>query len=100
VNRGRLVAQGSLDELTHGVAAPVWVRSPDSERLRGALTAKGIEAEYGEAGSGWLRVPDASLETVGTIAAENGLVLFELYRPRQSLESVFFELTSEPEATA
>ncbi len=100
VNRGRLVAQGSLDELTQGAAAPVWVRSPDAERLRGALAAKGIEAEPGEAGSDWLRVPDASLETVGTTAAENGIAVFELYRPRQSLESVFFELTSEPEATA
>ena len=100
VTRGRLVAQGSLDELTQGAAAPVWVRSPDAERLRGALAAKGIEAEPGEAGSDWLRVPDASLETVGTTAAENGVAVFELYRPRQSLESVFFELTSEPEAGA
>jgi ABC-2 type transport system ATP-binding protein len=100
INRGRLVAQGSLDELTQGAAAPVWVRSPDAERLRGALAAKGIEAEPGEAGSDWLRVPEASLESVGTTAAENGIAVFELYRPRQSLESVFFELTSEPEVTA
>ena len=33
ISRGRLVAQGSLDELTHGVEAPVWVRTPDPERL-------------------------------------------------------------------
>ena len=98
VTRGRLVAQGSLDELTQGATAPVWVRSPDPERLRGALGAKDIQAEPGEAGSDWLRVPDASLETVGTTAAEHGIAVFELYRPRQSLESVFFELTSEPEA--
>lgn len=97
VNRGRLVAQGSLDELTQGAAAPVWVRSPDAQRLRDALGAKDIVAEPGEAGSDWLRVPDASLETVGTTAAEHGIAVFELYRPRQSLESVFFELTSETE---
>jgi len=97
VNRGRLVAQGSLDELTQGAAAPVWVRSPEAARLRDALGAKDIQAEPGEAGSDWLRVPDASLETVGTTAAEHGIAVFELYRPRQSLESVFFELTSEPE---
>jgi len=35
---------------------------------------------------------------VGTTAAENGLAVFELYRPRQSLESVFLELTSGTEA--
>jgi hypothetical protein len=33
-------------------------------------------------------------------AAENGIPVFELYRPRQSLENVFFELTTEPEAAA
>jgi ABC-2 type transport system ATP-binding protein len=100
VNRGRLVAQGSLDELTQGAAAPVWVRSPEAERLRAALATKGIDAEQGEAGADWLRVRDSSLEAVGTTAAENGIAVFELYRPRQSLESVFFELTTEPERAA
>jgi ABC-2 type transport system ATP-binding protein len=98
VNRGRLVAQGSLEELTQGAAAPVWVRSPEAERLRSALVAKGVDAETGEAGPDWLRVHGTSLETVGTTAAENGIAVFELYRPRQTLESVFFELTAEPEA--
>jgi ABC-2 type transport system ATP-binding protein len=37
ISRGKLVAQGSLDELTHGVEAPIWVRSPEAERLRAAL---------------------------------------------------------------
>jgi ABC-2 type transport system ATP-binding protein len=86
VNRGRLVAQGSLDELTQGAAAPIWVRSPEAERLRAALATRGIDAAAGEA--------------IGMTAAENGIPVFELYRPRQSLESVFFELTSEPEAAA
>jgi ABC-2 type transport system ATP-binding protein len=98
VNRGRLVAQGSLDELTQGAAAPVWVRSPEAERLRSALVAKGVDAEAGDTGPDWLRVQGTSLETVGTTAAENGIAVFELYRPRQTLESVFFELTAEPEA--
>jgi ABC-2 type transport system ATP-binding protein len=98
LNRGRLVAQGSLDELTQGAAAPVWVRSPEAERLRSALVAKGVQAESGETGPDWLRVHGTSLETVGTTAAENGIAVFELYRPRQTLESVFFELTAEPDA--
>jgi ABC-2 type transport system ATP-binding protein len=99
ISRGRLVAQGSLDELTAGAAAPVWVRSPEHERLQAALTAQdGVTAEPGEAPGGWLAVRGASLETVGTTAAENGIAVFELYRPRQSLESVFLELTGETEA--
>ena len=99
ISRGRLVAKGSLDELTHGVEAPVWVRSPEPQRLRAALAAKErVTAESGEAGAGWLAVRGASLEEVGTAAAENGIPVFELYRPRQSLESVFLELTGETEA--
>ena len=99
ISRGRLVAQGSLDELTAGAEAPVWVRTPEPDRLRAALEARnGVSAEPGEAAGGWLAVRGASLETVGTTAAENGLAVFELYRPRQSLESVFLELTGGTEA--
>jgi ABC-2 type transport system ATP-binding protein len=99
ISRGRLVAQGSLDELTHGVEAPVWVRSPDPERLRAALeVSEGVHAQRGEAGAEWLAVRGASLEDVGMTAAENGIPVFELYRPRQSLESVFLELTGGTEA--
>jgi ABC-2 type transport system ATP-binding protein len=77
----------------------VWVRSPEHERLGAALSAQhGISAEPGEAPGGWLAVRGASLETVGTTAAEHGIPVFELYRPRQSLESVFLELTGGTEA--
>jgi len=101
ISRGRLVAQGSLDELTQGVEAPVWVRSPEPERLRAALAARdGVEAEPAEAEAegGWLAVRGASLEDVGMTAAENGIPVFELYRPRQSLENVFLGLTAGTEA--
>jgi ABC-2 type transport system ATP-binding protein len=99
ISHGKLVAQGSLDELTHGVEAPVWVRSPEPERLQAALSGRdGVDAQPAEAGGGWLAVRGASLEDVGTTAAENGIPVFELYRPRQSLENVFLELTSGTEA--
>ena len=99
ISRGKLVAQGSLDELTQGVEAPIWVRTPEPERLRAALAARdGVEAEPAEAGGGWLSVRGATLEEVGTTAAENGIPVFELYRPRQSLEHVFLELTAGTEA--
>jgi ABC-2 type transport system ATP-binding protein len=98
ISHGKLVAQGSLDELTQGAAAPVWVRSPEAERLRGALAAKGHEPAPGEAGPDWLAVRGASLEDVGTTAAEKGIAVHELYRPRQTLESVFLELTGGTEA--
>ena len=99
ISRGKLVAQGSLDELTAGAEAPVWVRSPEPDRLQAALNAQDdVSAEPGEAAGGWLSVRGASLETVGTTAAENGIAVYELYRPRQTLESVFLELTAGTEA--
>jgi ABC-2 type transport system ATP-binding protein len=99
ISRGKLVAQGSLDELTRGVEAAIWVRSPEPEPLHTALAAReGVDAERGEDGSGWLTVRGATLEEVGTTAAEHGIPVFELYRPRQSLEHVFLELTGGTEA--
>jgi ABC-2 type transport system ATP-binding protein len=99
ISRGKLVAQGSLDELTAGAEAPVWVRSPEPDRLQAALNAQDdISAEPGETEGGWLAVQGASLETVGTTAAECGIAVYELYRPRQSLEHVFLELTGGTEA--
>jgi ABC-2 type transport system ATP-binding protein len=99
ISRGRLVAQGTLEELTRGAEVPVWVRSPDAGRLRAALEARdGVSAEPGQAGEGWLAVRGASLEDVGTTAAESGAVVYELYRPAQSLEAVFLELTGGTEA--
>ena len=99
ISRGKLVAQGSLDELTAGAEAPVWVRSPEPDRLQAALNAQDeVSAEPGEAEGGWLAVRGASLETVGATAAESGIAVYELYRPRQSLEHVFLELTGGTEA--
>jgi ABC-2 type transport system ATP-binding protein len=99
ISHGRLVAKGTLEELTRGTEAPVWVRSPEAERLRAALAAKeGVTAEAAEAGEHWLAVRGASLELVGTTAADEGIPVFELYRPRQSLEHVFLELTGGTEA--
>jgi ABC-2 type transport system ATP-binding protein len=100
ISHGRLVAEGSLEELTGKAESPVWVRSPDAERLHVALVARdGVTAEKGEAGVGWLAVRGASLEDVGTTAAENGIAVYELYRPRQSLEAAFLELTGGTEAS-
>jgi ABC-2 type transport system ATP-binding protein len=96
ISRGKLIAQGSLEELTRDAAAPVRVRSSEPARLRIALAAKGAAAEVGT--RGWLRVSDVSLETVGTTALEHGIAVYELFRDQQTLEDVFLELTGETEA--
>jgi ABC-2 type transport system ATP-binding protein len=96
VSHGKLIAQGTVAELTSGTAATVWVRSPARGRLLEALRAKDVAAE--EAQGDWLSVAGSSLEEVGDTAAEHGIAVHELYRQAQSLEDVFLELTQGTEA--
>jgi len=96
ISRGRLIAQGGVEELTRDAASPVRVRTPEPDRLREALAARGIEADSPDAG--WLEVRAGSLESVGDAAAARGIAVHELYRDRQSLEEAFLELTGETEA--
>jgi ABC-2 type transport system ATP-binding protein len=96
VSRGRLVAQGTVDELTSGAGGAVWVRSPARDRLREALRAKGVTADEGQ--GDWLTVHGATLEVVGDTAAEHGIAVHELYQQSQTLEDVFLELTHGTEA--
>ena len=96
ISRGRLVADGGVDELTGGHAGAIRVRSPDPGRLRAALEASGIAAEPQDAN--WLAVHGSSLEAVGDTAAKHGIAVHELFEDRHSLEDVFLELTGGTEA--
>jgi ABC-2 type transport system ATP-binding protein len=96
ISRGRLVAQGTLAELTAGAGGTVWVRSPARDRLREALRARDVAAEDGQ--DSWLAVHGSTLEEVGDTAAEQGIAVHELYRQSQTLEDVFLELTEGTEA--
>jgi ABC-2 type transport system ATP-binding protein len=96
VSRGRLVAQGTVEELTAGAGGAVWVRSPARGRLLEGLRAKGVTVEEGQ--GDWLSVQGSTLEEVGDTAAEQGVAVHELYRQSQTLEDVFLELTRGTEA--
>jgi ABC-2 type transport system ATP-binding protein len=96
VSRGRLVAQGTVDELTAGAGRAVWVRSPARDRLREALEAKDVTVDEGQ--GDWLTVHGTTLEVVGDTAAEHGIAVYELYQQSQSLEDVFLQLTEGTEA--
>jgi len=96
VSRGRLIAQGTVDELTAGAGGAVWARSPARDRLRDALRTKDVTAEEGQ--GDWLTVHGGTLEVVGDAAAEHGIPVYELYQQSQSLEDVFLQLTEGTEA--
>ncbi|MFT4397022.1 ABC transporter ATP-binding protein [Gordonia lacunae] len=91
IGNGRIVAQGTKDELLAG--AGTRVRSLDDAALGEALVAAGITVQRNT--SGGLDV-DADPVDVGRAAAAVGVVLTEL-RPADGaqLEAMFLQLTAE-----
>jgi ABC-2 type transport system ATP-binding protein len=92
INRGRLVHEARLDELTATVGGAVRVRSPQAARLAEALGNDGITAT---ASDHTLHVAGVTTERVGEIAAAAGVVLHELVAEQSSLEEIFLELTAD-----
>ena len=90
IDRGRLVMQSSVADVTAGAGARTRVRSPDAARLREAIAAAGLAAE--ETDRDTLVVREASPARVGELAAANGLVLHELVAEAATLEEAFLEL--------
>jgi ABC-2 type transport system ATP-binding protein len=95
INRGQLVRESRLDDLTATVGGTVRVRSPQAAQLAEALAKDGITAT---ASDRTLHVAGATTERVGEIAAAAGVVLHELVAEQSSLEEIFLELTAD-EAT-
>jgi ABC-2 type transport system ATP-binding protein len=94
INRGRLVVESTLAQLTARVGGSVRVRSPQTGALREALAREGIEATETD---GVLFARETTSERVGEVAAANGIVLHELVNEASSLEEVFLELTADRE---
>jgi ABC-2 type transport system ATP-binding protein len=91
---GRLVMQGTLQDLVAGDTRPALVRSPRMDELRALLEAAGASARP-DGRADTMLVHGVSLEEIGTIAAEHGIAVFELTRAVATLEDRFLELTGE-----
>src|SRR4051812_44679547 len=96
IAHGKLVAHAPLSVLTGTGSPRVRARSPQYDRLLAALTAEGLRAESEE--TDVVSVADATPETVGRLAFEHGIVIYELGVEASNLEAVFFDLTSTPAA--
>ncbi|HYU04015.1 MAG TPA: ABC transporter ATP-binding protein [Jatrophihabitantaceae bacterium] len=90
LNRGQLVRQGSIAELTAG-ADTVVVRSPRPEPLIEALIAAGRRPDRADATT--LRIRGIDIAQVGHLAFTAGVELHELSTERFDLEQLFFALT-------
>jgi ABC-2 type transport system ATP-binding protein len=94
VGRGRLIADMSMDELTQSATTNrVRVRTPQAEQLRALLAGPDVTLSSSQRET--LEVIGLSSEQIGTIAAEAGLVLFELTPQQASLEETFMEMTRD-----
>jgi ABC-2 type transport system ATP-binding protein len=91
INRGRLVVESRLEELTARVGGTVRVRSPRASELEKRLRDAGVEAAHSVDHE--LVVHGVTSDRVGEIAAAAGIVLHELVPQSSSLEDVFLELT-------
>jgi ABC-2 type transport system ATP-binding protein len=91
INRGRLVVESSLQQLTSRVGGTVRVRTPRPDQLQEALRREDLDATRDDH---TFLVRGADSERVGEIAFAAGVPLHELVAKGSSLEEVFLELTS------
>ncbi len=97
IHKGRLVQQGSIDELAQLGGGGVLVSTPARERLATAVQRAGGRVEYHEA-DGRLLIEGMDAAQVGELAHDERIVLHGLAPGGGSLEDVFFKLTAEEEA--
>jgi ABC-2 type transport system ATP-binding protein len=95
LNRGQLVRQGTVDELTAGAGESVVVRSPQADALGAALHQAGAQVQ--PTGPGTLQVVGMDAPAIGHQAFVSGVELHELRTVRSDLEDIFFRLTNEAE---
>jgi ABC-2 type transport system ATP-binding protein len=94
VGRGRLIADMSVEELTHGASVnTVLVRTPDAAQLRAALAAPDVTVSSGE--DDVLEVTGLTAAQIGDTARDLHLALHELTPQRASLEEAFMTMTRD-----
>jgi ABC-2 type transport system ATP-binding protein len=98
INKGRLVTESPLAELTARVAGAVHVRTPQRPQLEDVLHTAGLQTTILNGDE--LLVAGASSATVGELAAGAGVVLHELVQESTTLEEVFLDLTSDAQVQA
>jgi ABC-2 type transport system ATP-binding protein len=95
INRGRLVRQGTLAELS-GWTSAVSVRTPQADDLVAALNRADTDGTRAErTGPDTLTVTGIPAARLGDLAHASGIRLHELAPQRGDLERVFFALTSQ-----
>jgi ABC-2 type transport system ATP-binding protein len=93
VGRGRLVARGTVDELTRMRGGSVFVRSDDAQQLARLLAGPGRTIVATD--DGGLKVSGVDSREIGRVAAEHRIALIELTPQSATLEEAFMEITRD-----
>jgi ABC-2 type transport system ATP-binding protein len=96
IHRGRLIRQGTVDELTDG-GSVLRVGSPQADRLAAALELEGIEVQH--LGDERLMVRGATPHRVGAVAFAAGIPLIQLASEQSTLEDAFLDMTNDEEVS-
>jgi ABC-2 type transport system ATP-binding protein len=98
INRGQLVIESPLAELTARAGGAVRVRSANPQQLATALRGENLQVTAGTDHT--LLINGASSERVGEIAFAAGVPVHELVTAGASLEDIFLQLTTETTETS
>jgi ABC-2 type transport system ATP-binding protein len=100
VGAGRLIREGSIDQLRSGAegAGTVLVRTPEAGRLAQVLRAEGSSVTQQDDGA--LAVAGSTPAEVGGRAFAAGVELHELRSQTSGLEEIYFQLTAGREQFA
>ena len=94
IGKGRLIADSSVDDVIKASSGrAVLVRAPDGAALRARLESAGASVQARPDGS--MMVQGLEAPSIGKLAAEGGVVLYELTPQEVSLEEAFMELTHD-----
>ncbi|MER7235772.1 ATP-binding cassette domain-containing protein [Streptomyces olivaceus] len=94
IGRGRLLADTpARDFITGNSRSYVLIRTPEPERMRDLLAARGVQVDHGPDGS--LEAVGTDQKTVGTLAAESRIALYEVTTTTASLEDAFMQFTAD-----
>jgi ABC-2 type transport system ATP-binding protein len=93
IKDGRLVTQGTVEELRRHTGSWVRVRTPQASELFTMLSSRGFRAELSSPDEVVAR--DVTTQQVGEAVAAAGLVVYEMKAEEQNLEDAFLELTAD-----
>jgi ABC-2 type transport system ATP-binding protein len=93
IGRGRMLAQGSVDDLKGQQQSTIVVRTPEWERLRDLLAQRG--ASITPTLSNTIEVAGVPAELIGDLAALERIPLHELHTEEATLEDAFLEITHD-----